>query len=122
MAVQAFENAEDLMNILRLDSDSVVSHREKPIRMKVFGCDLDPGRVLAAILDGVSHQILKQLHQPDLVRFNRRQPTPGNHCSGLLDGGLEVEDHGVQHKRAIDRRGRLPIRSAGLRVCQQICQ
>ena len=40
--------------------------------------DVDLGRFRAAVLDRISHQILQQLNQPDLVRMHDRQRIPGD--------------------------------------------
>src|SRR4051794_29497438 len=58
-AVQAFEESEYPLGILRFNSDPVVSHRKHAPAVAVVGCDMHTRHLLIAIFDGITDQILK---------------------------------------------------------------
>src|SRR5580698_640746 len=63
-AVQALEESENPLRILRLDSDPIVNHGKYPPAVLLDCSDLDTRSLLAAILDGVANQILEDLGEP----------------------------------------------------------
>src|SRR5579871_465818 len=73
MPVQALEYAENLPGVAGLDSDSVVLHRELPVPVLGSGIDQNLRRLAGSVLQGVAHQILKQLHQTNLMGVNHGQ-------------------------------------------------
>src|SRR5664280_1900219 len=64
-SMQAFEHAEHPLGVLRIDTDSVVPHREQPaFRISLRG-DMDSRRFLASVLDRIGNKVLENLHQRD---------------------------------------------------------
>ena len=60
VAVQALKHQEDAVGELLVQTDAVVAHREDPFLTVPFGGNVNPRRSLAAELDGVAKEILKQ--------------------------------------------------------------
>src|SRR5947209_2114816 len=66
--VQALEDQENALGVLRLDADAVVAHPKEPVTVLAAGADVDPGRLaVLAELDGVAEQVLEQLQQLGLL-------------------------------------------------------
>ena len=62
LRVQPCEQAENPLLVLRLDSDSVVSHRETPFAVPPLRGHMDHGsRIRFAVFYGVPQKILEQL-------------------------------------------------------------
>src|ERR1700733_2298764 len=57
--VQALEDQENAVSILRLDPDSVIGDRKRPERAVALGRDDDPRRLLALELQRVADQVLE---------------------------------------------------------------
>src|ERR1017187_4435546 len=71
-AVQAFEHAEHPVGVLRIDTHSVVAHREQPaFRVSLRG-DMDSRCFLAAVLNRIGDKILEDLHQRDFFGYQSR--------------------------------------------------
>ena len=62
--MQPLEDGEDAVSVLRFDPDAVVGYGELPFAVPAGRGYLDPGRLAAAELDGVTDQVLEQLDQP----------------------------------------------------------
>jgi len=65
LAVQSLEYAEDAVGIVGVDTDALVLDRDDPLVAVPFGRDLHPWRLVAAVVEGVFHQVLEDL--PELV-------------------------------------------------------
>src|SRR6185295_3578461 len=61
--VQALKQHEYFLEVLGLDADPVVPDEEVTFLAVRLGADLDLDGRRAAILDGVAHQVLKQLRE-----------------------------------------------------------
>src|SRR5205085_5455865 len=71
--LEALENTEDLLRILRVDSDSVVLCGKHPFAAAAIDGDMDAGDVRAPKLDRVYQQILEQPRQLDQISHHRGQ-------------------------------------------------
>src|SRR5687767_3252500 len=60
LGVEPLEDHEDPVGVRRFDPDPVVGDPERPLPVGLFGADLDPGRGIAAELDGVPDDVLEQ--------------------------------------------------------------
>src|SRR5208283_1042016 len=76
--VQALENLENPLGILRLDADAVVAHGKEPAAGLLLDTDVDFRRALAAELESVADQVLKQLHDLRGVHRQARQGIAGH--------------------------------------------
>ena len=103
--VEAFENAEDLLRIDRFDPDAVVSYREEPVSFSLPGGNMDSRRIRAAILNSVSDQVLKELHEPYLVPLHCGQTVESNRSAILFDGSVQVKQHLLHHSGTIHQAG-----------------
>ena len=90
-AVQALEDQEDALDVLRLDTDAVVAHARK--------ANHSPGarpptsiadRFIAAELDRVADQVLEELYQLRFIGHDRRQGISDDDGPALLDGRTQV--------------------------------
>src|SRR5664279_4317507 len=67
--VQPLEHAKNSFEVPRIDSQSVVLHREYPFLRAILGRgDVYLGNSGALVFDGVADKVLKQLNQLLLVR------------------------------------------------------
>src|SRR2546421_10026933 len=71
--VQLAERTEDRFRISRVDSHSIVTHVDRPTHLPALRRQMDTGRLLAVVLDGVLDEVLKQLSDQDAVRLDCRQ-------------------------------------------------
>jgi hypothetical protein len=70
-SVQSLEHSENLVEVLRFDSDAIVLHRDDPSAPAIPGSrDMYPGHFATLVLDGIADEILKQLNQLHVVRKN----------------------------------------------------
>src|ERR1700687_4903704 len=69
--VQPLEHAKNLFEVLRINPQSVVPHREDPFLPATTGSgNMHPGNSGALILDGIADQVLKYLDQLGFVRHH----------------------------------------------------
>src|SRR6185436_12325424 len=69
--VQALEHSEDLLEILRIDTQAVVVDRERPGRAAIScGGDVNSRDPRTLVLDGVADQVLEQLDQLNRIGEN----------------------------------------------------
>src|SRR4051795_12497268 len=61
--MQALEQHEDALEVLRLDADAVVGDADAPVAALVDGRDVDPRYARAAELERVADQVLEQLRE-----------------------------------------------------------
>src|ERR1035437_5008893 len=89
-SMQAFEHAEHPVGVLRIDTDSVVPHREQPPFRASLGRDMDSRCFLAAVLDRIGNEVLEKLHQHNFFGYHGRQWVGSYSGATLRDGRLEV--------------------------------
>ena len=82
--MQALEESENLLRILRFDPNPIISHGEYAPAVPLVCSDVDTRNLLTAILDGVANQVLKQLGKPAFMDSNHRQLRGGDGSPGLL--------------------------------------
>src|SRR5204863_7396433 len=100
--MQALEEHEYPLGVLRLDADAVVADGEAPVGAGLprpavhprlnprLGRDLHARRLLAVEFDRVADQILEDLAQLQAVRHYGRQVIARNLAAGLGDRGAQV--------------------------------
>lgn len=93
MAVKSLENAKHLLAVFRIDSDSVVFHAELPVSIPGFRRHVNHRWFCASVLDGISDQVLKELHHSNFVSLDFRQRAPGYRRIVLFDGELKILGH-----------------------------
>src|SRR3954469_315877 len=104
--VQALEDDEDPVRVLRLDADAVVRAAEAPRVVVGLGVEADDGRRLAAELHRVADEVLEDEPQQRPVAADGRQRPVLDARAGLLDGPGQVGAHGVHKRVAVHRRVR----------------
>src|SRR6185503_10868641 len=67
-SMQALKRFEDLVNVSRIHSNSVISYANYPLLVFLFGRDMD-ARMRVAVFQSVTNKVLKKLHH---VRFMGR--------------------------------------------------
>jgi len=80
-AVQALEDAEDLVRMLRVDADA--GDRNYPRTVPLRRADVH-ARGFLAVLQRVADQVLKQHCEPAFVHGDRRQVFRADRSAGLL--------------------------------------
>ena len=61
--MQPLEHDKNSVEVLRIDSQAVIAHRESPFAPAIFGGgNVNARHAGVLILDGIADQILKQLH------------------------------------------------------------
>src|ERR1022692_1043506 len=71
--VQALEEDENALGVLRLDANAVITHRKDPAVSFPDCGNVHPGRVRAPEFDAIADQVLKELHQLGGIRLDYRQ-------------------------------------------------
>src|ERR1035441_3755209 len=71
--VQALEEGENALVILRLHANAVIPHRKDPAVSFPDCGNVHPGRVRAPEFDAIADQVLKELHQLGGIRLDYRQ-------------------------------------------------
>ena len=61
--VEALEDLEDALGVLRLNANAVVLDGKQPLTLAVPGGDMDARRVLAPELDGIGDEVLENQHE-----------------------------------------------------------
>ena len=77
-AVEALEDGEDPVRVLRVDPDAVVRRRRSASSRPRARRDVDPRRAVLHELDPVRDQVLEQLAKLGLVARHGRQPVVGH--------------------------------------------
>src|SRR5947208_15730283 len=104
LVVQALEHHEDALEVLRLDADAVVAHREFPFRALVGGAHVHGGRGIGlAELQRVADQVLEQLRELSFVAMDRRQLVLRHRRAGVLDRGAQVGERTLKGRLGLDR-------------------
>lgn len=106
--MQALEDQENAVSILRLDPDPVIGDGERPVRPVPLRGDDDARRLLAPELERVAEQVLEHRgHERQLSPHDRQRPGL-DHGAGLLDlggqgrlrgGKRSVAGHGPEVRR-----------------------
>src|SRR6267378_7332782 len=65
--MQALEEHEDALEVLRLDADAVVGDADVPLARLLDRADMDAGHLLAAELERVADEVLEHLGELPLV-------------------------------------------------------
>jgi hypothetical protein len=88
--MQALEDQENAVSILRLDPDSVVGDGKQPERSVALGRDDDARRLIAPELQRVAEQVLEDHGHERELGSHHRQRACFDHGAGLLDLGGQV--------------------------------
>ena len=102
--VQALEDQEDAILVLRVDADAVVAHGEQPMVSLPAGVHVDLRRRFAAELQRVADEVLEQLGQLRRVGPDGRQFAVRDFGSCLLDARVEVVQGLPQRRTRVGRR------------------
>ncbi len=88
--VQALEDHENLLGVLRVDSDAVISHRKTPFRTSPLGRDMDSRRLSPAELNSIPDQVLKQQAKLRLITHYAGQRIVRDDCLRFSGCRLQV--------------------------------
>src|SRR5580700_2750069 len=95
--VQPLEHAENLFEVLRVNSRSVVLHRKYPSSLATLGGgDVDPWDSRPLVLDGITDKVLKQLNQLHLVRLHGGQAIVRYKRTAFFDGAAQIHERLLQ--------------------------
>jgi len=83
--MQALEDQENAISVLRLDPDSVIGDGKHPERPFAASRDGNARRLLALELQRVAQQVLEDHAQERGLRPDHRQRRGLNHGAGLVD-------------------------------------
>src|ERR1035441_561106 len=92
-SMQAFEHAEHPVGVLRIDTDSVVSHRKHPPFRVSLRRDMDSRCFLASVLDRIGNKVLKKLRQQDFFGHHGGQRIRGYDGAIFGYSYLRSEEH-----------------------------
>ena len=79
--------AEDLVRIFLIEADTVIADTDDPLRILALTRDVDADRLVTAVFDGVTDEILKYLDERRLMCEHGWQRIGGNDCAALRNGG-----------------------------------
>src|SRR3954447_1194958 len=96
--MQALEQHEDALEVLRLDADAVVGDADAPLGIFLLRRDVDARRRLAAELERIADQVLEELHELHLVDIDARQRIPADRGPGLLDRRAQIGDGALERR------------------------
>ena len=118
--MQLLEDREDLIGVLHVYADAVISDGEEPLVAPRIALHTNPHcwRLLTSELNRVSNQVLEELDELCLITHYHRQRLfwQCNRRPALLDGGLEVVDGVLDDSLAVHRFECLTAaRNAGVR-------
>ncbi len=89
--METLKHDEDLLEMLRVDSNAVVSNGKDPFAVLIsLGRDVDARRFGAAIFDGVFDQILEQLDQLRTIGSHGGQRIVRDRRVAVLDCALQI--------------------------------
>ena len=77
-------------------------------------------RFLAAVLQGIADQVLKELCEPHAVGQDVRQGVVGNFRRRFLDARAEILQYGIEHLFRVDQFRLVILRLSGLRILEKI--
>src|SRR2546421_2586470 len=104
LPMQALEDDEDPLEVLRVDADPVVANAEQPLPLVPHACDSDVWRCGPAELECVRDEVQEQMLELAGVGGDRRQSVTGDGRARLIDRELEVRERAVEHRVHISRR------------------
>src|SRR5579883_474845 len=119
-AVQAFEHFKDLLVVFRIDADSVVRNREMPLVLDLLGGNVNAGRLLAPVLNGISYQVLEKRSEVTAMRIERGEFVRGNGGARFLDGCHQVRFRVLENGLKIYHFGWLARINTNLSIGQEI--
>src|SRR5579863_2469193 len=106
--MQPPEHAENLIGMLHVETNSVVSHAKSPIVASLARRYLNLRLSNAgAIFDCVTDEIRKDLNQVAAGRRDRRQWIDGDFRTAFLNGGIEILQSPLDQVIAIDESSSL---------------
>ena len=76
--MQPLKQHEDALEVLRLDADAVVGHRDAPFARLLGGAHVDARQRRPAELERVADQVLEELRELHLVDVRGGQRIPGD--------------------------------------------
>ena len=95
--VKTLKDDEDAVEVLGLDADAVVLHRDRPAAFVLLRIDAHDQRLRAAELQRVADQVLEQLHHRGAIaRQHRQRRRPLDRCARIGDRLAEVGQGQVQ--------------------------
>lgn len=94
--VQTFEHFEHTIGVRRVDADTVIDDRES-MAVRLRRCrDSHSHRLLAAVFERVTDEVLQQLLKVHGVGPYRRQIVPLDGCVGLVDTLSQVRQYRLE--------------------------
>src|ERR1051325_7300685 len=96
LSVELLKNHEDAIVVLRLDANAVVSDAENPAAVLLRRRDVDARWLRGPELDGIGHQVLKDVFELARVRQHGRQRIVGQDGARLLDGESDIGKRAVE--------------------------
>ncbi len=99
--VQALEDDEDALEILRVDPDAVVADREDPLHVFLLDADMDFRPFFAVELDRIADQVLEKRLDLGIIRHHLRQGIVGHDRLIFLDCDLQVGKRICDHSFTI---------------------
>ena len=71
--MQSLEDDKDPVRVLWIDADAIVVHSEFPVLIIATDFDVNLRLTITTILDGIPHQILKQLDELHIIGQHERK-------------------------------------------------
>ena len=87
--VKTAEHAENVVEILGIDSDAVILNRKAPAPLQRHGPNTNSRRLIRAILDRIPNQVLEKLDQQNLDRRDSGEASAFDSGARLLDARLQ---------------------------------
>ena len=104
--MEALENREDLLGIVRLNANAIIRHREQVPAVALAGRNMDARRLAAAIFDGVADQVLEYLGKPAFVNRDHGQSLKRHRRARLFNTAAQRFQRSGEHRGRIDPRWR----------------
>src|SRR6185369_238163 len=120
-SMQTLEDHKNLFGIFWIDTNSVVTYKDKPAILYLADANMNARRFLPFKLDCVADQILKQLHQLQIIPKHGRQGLVSDDGIIRLDDQVQIIRNTFQSFLQFDLC-KLLIACAHLRIREQIRQ
>src|SRR5690242_2237677 len=91
IAMQTPEKPEDPFRMWRINPDAVVLHGKDPLRLSLFGAEMNARRLLSPVLQRVADQVLEHLHQLGPRQEYSWQPDSGYYGARLFQARLQID-------------------------------
>jgi hypothetical protein len=88
--MEPFEDAEYLLGVVGLDSDSIVLYGEQPLVIQLADLDFDSWKFGPAILQGIADEVLKNAAQLNGISANDRQSIAKDDRATLIDRSSKI--------------------------------